>query len=87
VNLDTGTGSITAGFAAPPDDLQVGSGTGSVSIGLPGDVSYNVSVTGVQSSAVNVHQSASSPYRIRVSGGTGTISIVPGAPATSPASA
>jgi hypothetical protein len=82
VRLRTGTGEITAGFTSPPTALQATAQVGAINIGVPGTVPYNVTVRAF-SYVVNVNISGSSPYAITARVGTGAITIVPGAPATS----
>lgn len=82
VRLSTGTGVITAGFAAPPASLQATTKHGAINIGVPGTVLYNVVARAV-TYVINVNISASVPYAITAQAGVGDITVVPGAPVTS----
>jgi hypothetical protein len=86
VSLRTGTGPIDAGFTAPPDRLQASTQSGEISIGLPGTVSYQVNAHALDT-VINVQVNTSSPYVITASAGVGAITVVPGAPASSPPNA
>jgi hypothetical protein len=86
VSLRTGVGEIDAGFTVPPDTVQASAQTGEINIGVPGTVSYQVNAQAIDTE-INVAVSTSSRYVITASTGTGAITVVTGAPATSPAAA
>jgi hypothetical protein len=86
VTLHVDTGGISAGFTAPPDRLVATTQTGAVNIGVPGDVSYRVTAQAI-SSVVNVTGSSTSRRTIIATATTGSVTVVPGNPATSPANA
>jgi hypothetical protein len=86
VTLRTVTGVIDAGFTAPPDSLLAGSQDGAINIGLPGTVSYQV-IAQSTDCVINVQENTSSRHVIAASSGAGAITVVPGAPATSPSQA
>lgn len=84
VTLHVDTGGISAGFTAPPSRLVATAQTGAVNIGVPGDVSYQVTAHAINS-VINVTGSHTSRYTIIAAGMS--VTVVPGAPATSPANA
>ena len=74
--LTTGTGSITAGFMAPPRRIVAAAGVGSVTIRVPASARYQVAASAQTGSvAVAVPRTASSGHIIKASTGTGTITI------------
>ena len=86
VSLRTGVGEVDAGFTVPPDTVQASAEIGEINIGVPGTVSYQVDAQANQT-VINVAESTSSRHVITASTDVGAITVVPGAPATSPAGA
>jgi hypothetical protein len=81
VSLRTGTGTIIAGFTSRPASVQAAVRTGAISIGAPGTAAYNVNAS-ASAFIINVNI-GTSPDTITAQVTTGTLTIVPGAPARS----
>jgi hypothetical protein len=77
--FSTGVGAIDAAFAAAPAELVAQSGTGAVTLRVPGDTSYAVTATaGVGSVAVTVPRSTGSGHVIRASSDVGSVTVTGG---------
>ena len=77
VRAAAGAGSVELGFAAPPEEVDVTSGAGSVLVELPpGDEAYRVSAdAGAGSDAVSVRTDPTSDRVIRASSGAGSTEV------------
>ena len=76
VALNTGTGTIRAGFTAPPQLIAAHSGTGSVAIRVPAGTAYKITArTQVGSVRITVPQAAGSSHVIRATTGVGTVKV------------
>jgi hypothetical protein len=76
VRLTTGTGMISAGFTAPPQQILAHSGIGSVSIRVPSGTAYRVIArTQIGSVRVAVPRAAASSHVVQATTGTGTVTV------------
>jgi DUF4097 and DUF4098 domain-containing protein YvlB len=74
--LHTGTGTINAGFAAPPRLVAAHAGIGSVAIRVPSETAYKVTAsTQVGSVRITVAQAAASSHVIQATTSTGTVTV------------
>jgi hypothetical protein len=76
VRLTTGTGMISAGFTAPPEQVFAHSGIGSVAVRVPSGTAYRVTAkTQIGSVRVSVPRAAASVHVIQATTGTGTVTV------------
>jgi hypothetical protein len=76
IALTTGTGMISAEFAAPPQQVYAHSGIGSVAIRVPSGTAYRVTAsTQIGSVRVSVPRAAASSHVIRATTNTGTVTV------------
>ena len=69
---------IDVAFSAAPAMITATSVVGSVTLRVPGSVSYNVTTNvGVGSTHVGVNRSATSPHVITVGARTGSVTVEP----------
>ena len=72
----TGTGMISAGFTAPPQQIFARSGIGSVAIRVPSGTAYRVAASTQEGSVrVSVPRAAASSHVIQATTGTGTVTV------------
>jgi hypothetical protein len=77
--LSTKVGAIDAAFAAAPAELVAQSGTGAVTLRVPGNASYAVTATsGVGSVSVTVPRSPSPGHVIRAGSDVGPVTVTGG---------
>jgi hypothetical protein len=77
--LSADVGAIDAAFAAAPADLVAQSGTGAVTLRVPGSTSYAVTAAaGVGSVTVTVPRSPSSGHVIRAGSNVGSVTVTGG---------
>jgi hypothetical protein len=78
VELKSDAGGIIAAFSAAPSSLSASTNIGSISLTMPGTVSYQIHThTYVGSSTVKVHKNPASPHVITASSDLGSITISP----------
>jgi hypothetical protein len=76
IRLSTGTGTVSAGFTAPPREAVVTSGVGSVTIHVPAGAEYQVDAsTRVGSVRVAVPRAAGSGHVIEATTGAGSVTV------------
>jgi len=76
VRLTTGTGMISAGFTAPPQQVFAHSGIGAVAIRVPSGTAYRVTArTQIGSVRVSVPRAAAAAHVIQATTGTGTVTV------------
>jgi hypothetical protein len=76
VRLTTETGMVSAGFAAPPQQIFASSGIGSVAIRVPSGTAYRVAASSQTGAVrVSVPQAAASSHVIQATTGTGTVKV------------
>lgn len=76
--LKSGAGGVDATFATPPASVRASTDAGSITIAVPGSVTYKVNAHAlVGLTAVTVHRSASAAHAITAHSDLGSITISP----------
>ena len=81
VNANAGSGDVDLSFTQPPAQVRVTASSGDVTVAVPANVSYAVDVsTSSGTPDVGVPTNSASHHLIRLTAGSGNVSVVPARP-------